>query len=92
MQTNNYRYRRQQSERENGVFPIALLNELIANSCFDLDNNPNKLTIHADHVHIFDTVHVETCEETCVVDEIAATVTLNHNGIDNGCNPEQCRM
>ncbi|CAF1018548.1 unnamed protein product [Adineta steineri] len=54
------------------------------------DNNPTKLTILSDHTHIFDTVHVDTCDETCAVEEIAGIVTFDTNGIDSGCNLEQC--
>ncbi|CAF0892158.1 unnamed protein product [Rotaria sp. Silwood1] len=54
------------------------------------DDYPTKLTIHADHTHIFDTVHVDVCEETCVVENIVGTVILDSNGIDSGCNLEQC--
>jgi hypothetical protein len=57
-----------------------------------LDNNPTKLTIQSDHTHIFDSVHVDTCEETCAVEDIAATVVLDTNGLDSGCNLEQCGM
>jgi len=59
---------------------------------FYLDNNPTKITIHSDHTHIFDTVHVDTCDETCAVEDIIGTVILDTNGIDSGCNPEQCCM
>lgn len=87
MQANDYRY--EEEKKGNVEFPIKRLN---ISFIIDLDNNPNKLTIQTDHVHIFDTVHVETCEETCVIDEIISTVTLNNNGIDSVCNPDQCGM
>ncbi|CAF3887254.1 unnamed protein product [Rotaria sordida] len=54
------------------------------------DDYPTKLTIQADHTHIFDTVHVDTCDETCAVENIIGTVTFDSNGIDSGCNLEQC--
>ncbi|UJR21434.1 hypothetical protein I4U23_024520 [Adineta vaga] len=54
------------------------------------DENPAKLTIQSDHTHIFDTVHVDTCDETCAVEDIVSTVTLDSDGIDSGCNLEQC--
>jgi len=59
---------------------------------FNLDNNPTKLTIHSDHTHVFDTVHVDTCDETCVVEDIVGKVTLDINEIDSGCNHQQCGM
>lgn len=55
-----------------------------------LDNHPTKLTIQSDHTHVFDTVHVDTCDETCAVEEIVGVVQLNTNGLDSGCDPEQC--
>ena len=61
-------------------------------STFNLDTNPAKLTIQSDHTHIFDTVHVDTCDETCVAEDIVGTVTLDSNGLDSGCNLEQCCM
>ncbi|CAF1435096.1 unnamed protein product, partial [Adineta ricciae] len=56
------------------------------------DDNPSKLTIRSDHTHIFDTVHVDTCDETCAVENIVSTVTLDTNGIDSGCALEQCTL
>ncbi len=64
---------------------------LLLSLCY-LDNNPTKLTIHSDHTHIFDTVHVDTCDETCAIEDIVGTVTLDVNEIDSGCNLEQCGM
>jgi len=61
-------------------------------SNFYLDNNPTKLPIQSDHTHIFDTVHVDTCDETCAIEDIVGTITLDTNGIDSGCNLEQCCM
>ncbi|CAF4457107.1 unnamed protein product, partial [Rotaria magnacalcarata] len=56
----------------------------------NLDNNPTKLTIQADHTHIFETVHVDVCDETCAVADITGTIMFDSNGIDSGCNLEQC--
>ncbi|CAF3271573.1 unnamed protein product [Rotaria socialis] len=54
------------------------------------DNNPTKLTIQTDHTHIFETVHVDVCDETCAVEDITGTIMFDSNGIDSGCNLEQC--
>ncbi len=70
-------------------FVIILTNH---NSTFHLDTNPAKLPILSDHTHIFDTVHVDTCDETCAVEDIVGTITLDSNGLDSGCNLEQCCM
>ncbi len=78
MQTNDCRYRR--------VFLRPEKDEIY------LDNNPTKLPIHSDHTHIFDTVHVDTCDETCAVEDIVGTITLDTSGSDSGCNLEQCCM
>jgi len=56
------------------------------------DNNPTKLTIQTDHTHLFEAVHVDTCDETCAVESIRGTVTLDSNELDRGCNVEQCGM
>jgi len=55
-----------------------------------IDNNPTKLTIQTDHTHLFEAVHVDTCDETCAVESIRGTVTLDSNELDRGCNVEQC--
>ena len=55
-----------------------------------LDNHPTKLPIQSDHTHVFDTVHVDTCDETCAVEEIVGVVQLNTNGLNSGCDAEQC--
>lgn len=54
------------------------------------DNNPTKLTIQSDHTHIFDGIHVNTCDDTCVVEEIVGQIDLQTDGIDSGCHIEQC--
>ena len=35
---------------------------------------------------------MNTCDETCNIEEISGTVTLHSNGIDSGCDLEQCCM
>lgn len=57
-----------------------------------LDSAPGKLLIQSDRIHLFDTVTVNTCDETCYVQDIVGTVELDSNGLDSGCNPDQCCM
>ena len=57
---------------------------------FYLDDASQQLTVQADRIHLFDTVRVNTCEETCQVEDIVATVTLDSHGLDSGCNSDQC--
>ncbi|CAF2502141.1 unnamed protein product [Rotaria sp. Silwood2] len=54
------------------------------------DNAPSKLVIQSDHIHLFDTVNVNACDETCNVQDIVGTVELDTNGLDSGCNHDQC--
>ncbi len=57
-----------------------------------LDNAPSQLIIQADRIHLFDDINVNTCDETCNVEDIVGTVELHTNGLDSGCNLEQCCM
>ena len=57
-----------------------------------LDESPSKLFIQSDQIHLFNTVKVQACEETCNVQDIVGKIELNANGLDSGCNLEQCGM
>jgi hypothetical protein len=82
MQTNNNRYckERQTLENENNIF------------CICADESTEKLLIQSDNIHLFDSVDVNTCDESCNVQDIVGKVELNTNGLDSGCNLEQCCM
>lgn len=54
------------------------------------DKATTQLTIQADRIHLFDTVNVNTCEETCQVEDIVGTVFLDSHGLDSGCDLQQC--
>ncbi|CAF1250602.1 unnamed protein product [Rotaria sordida] len=54
------------------------------------DTAPSKLIIQSDRIHLFDTVDIDTCDETCNVQDIVGTVELDTNGLDSGCNHDQC--
>jgi hypothetical protein len=54
------------------------------------DNAPEKLLVQSDNIYLFDQVNVNTCDETCSVQDIVGKIELNTNGLDSGCNPEQC--
>jgi len=78
MQTNYYRYK----------IRIKIQNMFLF--AFYLDNAPSELIVQADHIHLFDDINVNTCDETCNVEDIVGTVELHTNGLDSGCNLEQC--
>ncbi|CAF4871525.1 unnamed protein product, partial [Rotaria sp. Silwood1] len=50
----------------------------------------SKLSIQSDHIHLFDTINVDTCDETCNVQDIVGTVELDTHELDSGCNLDQC--
>ncbi|CAF1423677.1 unnamed protein product [Rotaria magnacalcarata] len=54
------------------------------------DKASEKLLIQSDRIHLFDTVNVNACEETCNVQDIVGTVELDSNGLDSGCKLDQC--
>ncbi|CAF0754565.1 unnamed protein product [Adineta steineri] len=54
------------------------------------DNTKSELIIQSDRLHLFDGVNVNTCDETCIVEDIVGTVELHSKGLDSGCNLEQC--
>ncbi|CAF1551747.1 unnamed protein product, partial [Adineta steineri] len=54
------------------------------------DNAKSELIIQSDRLHLFDGVNVNTCDETCIVEDIVGTVELHSKGLDSGCNLEQC--
>ncbi|CAF0826469.1 unnamed protein product [Adineta ricciae] len=54
------------------------------------DNAPSELIVQSDHIHLFDSVNVNTCSESCNVEDIVGTVELYSNGLDSGCNLQQC--
>ena len=59
---------------------------------FFLDNAASELIVQSDHIHLFDSVNVNTCPDSCNVEDIVGTVELYSNGIDSGCKLEQCCM
>jgi hypothetical protein len=54
------------------------------------DTASEKLVVQSDNIPLFDSVTVNTCDETCNVQDIAGRIELHTNGLDSGCNPEQC--
>ncbi|UJR27982.1 hypothetical protein I4U23_009240 [Adineta vaga] len=54
------------------------------------DNAPSELIVQSDHIHLFDSVNVNTCVESCNVEDIVGTVELHSNGLDSGCKLDQC--
>jgi hypothetical protein len=54
------------------------------------DKSQSKLIVQSDQTRIFDTITVNTCGETCNVEDIVGTVELNTKGLDSGCNLQQC--
>ncbi len=60
--------------------------------CIYSDESAEELLIQSDNIHLFDTVNVNTCDQTCDVQDIVGKVELNTNGFDSGCNLEQCCM
>lgn len=79
MQTNDYRY-------EIKIFKTRFLTK---KNCFS-DTASEKLVVQSDNIPLFDSVKVNTCDETCNVQDIAGRIELHTNGLDSGCNPEQC--
>jgi hypothetical protein len=57
-----------------------------------LDKSDSKLIVQTDSVHPFDTINIDTCDETCNVEDIVGTVQLDTKGLDNGCDLKQCCM
>lgn len=54
------------------------------------DKATTQLTIQSDRIHLFDTINVNTCEETCQIEDIVGTVLLDSHGLDSGCDLQQC--
>jgi hypothetical protein len=77
MQTNDYRYE---------------IKRFLTKKKFFSDSASETLVVQSDNMHLFDSVKVNTCDETCNVQDIAGRIELHTNGLDSGCNPEQCCM